>query len=251
MDMNEEKTIISEPIVGYTDQDIQDFGERVRDSLGRDFPSEYTVEPKINGISVELVYKKGALTVAVTRDQGCGGEYITANLKTLLTVPLTLFQLDEDCSIPELLAVRGLVYMEFEAFRTLNLRRIEKVLPPFAGPADAAVDSLRQPNPRITAKRMLNMFCSGIVEYEGLPFETEMESMIMLQKWGLRVNKPHLRLCKTIEKVIPYCRHLEEIRSQFPYQVDGALIKINRPGPKKKLIERVNRSDYAIVFKFK
>jgi DNA ligase (NAD+) len=249
--MNEEKTIISDPIVGHTDQDIRDFDERARDSLGRDFPSEYTVEPKINGVSVELVYKKGTLTVAVTRDQGWGGEYITASLKTLLTVPLTLVQLDEDCSIPELLAVRGLVYMEFEAFRALNLRRIEKALLPFASPADAVADSLRQPNPRITAKRPLNMFCSGIAEYEGLPFQTEIESMAMLQKWGLRVNKPHVRLCKTIEDVIRYCHHLEETRTQFPYKVEGALIQINRLDVKKQLIEREGRPDYIIVFNFK
>ena len=240
-----------DPVNGFTDQDIRDFDERVRDVLGHDYPSDYTVEPKINSVSVELVYKKGALTVAFTRDHAWDGEYITANLKTLLTVPLTLVQLDEDCSIPELLAVRGQAYMEFEAFHALNLHRIEKALPPFASPADAVADSLRQPNPRITAKRTLNMFSSGIAEYEGLPFETEMESMTMLQKWGLRVNKPHMRLCKTIEEVIGYCRQLEENRTQFPYELDGALIKINRLDLKQKLIERESRPDYSIVFRFK
>lgn len=249
--MIERNRSIPDPVNGFTDQDIRDFDERVRGVLGNDNPVEFIAEPRINGLSVELVYKKGTLMLAFTRDHGHGGEYITANLKTLLTVPLTLVQLDEACSIPELLAVGGRVYMEFEAFQALNIRRKEKALFPFANPADAVADSLRQPNPRITAKRTLNMFCAGIADYEGPLFETEMESMIMLQKWGLRVDKPHMRLCPTVEKVIHYCRHLKEIRTQFPFKVDGALIKINRLNQQKKLIDRKGRPGYAIVYNFK
>ena len=240
-----------DPVNGFKDQDIRDFDERVQAVLGNDDPTEYTSEPKINGVSVELVYKNGALTIAFTRDHSQGGEYITANLKTLLTVPLSLDQIDENCSIPALLDVRGMVYMEFEAFQALNLHRMEKALFPFKSPADAVADSIRQPNPRITAKRKLNMFCSGIAKYDGPPFETEMESMIMLQKWGLRVNKPHLRLCPTAEKVIQYCHHLKEIRTQFPFKVDGALIKINRLSQQKKLLYGKRLPGCEIVYNFK
>ena len=236
---------------GCTDQDLLNFDERIKDFLGSDDPVEYLIEPKLNGLAVDLVYKKGGLTIALTRDHGYHGEYITANLKTLLTVPLNLVQLDGDCDIPELLAVRGRVYMESEAFQGLNLRRTEKALPPFADPAEAVIDSLRQPNPRITAKRALNLFCSGIVEYEGPSFETEMESMIMLQKWGLRVNKPHMRLHSTIEKVIQYCRHIEEIRTQFPFKVDGALIRINLLSLQRQLFEKEEHPYGSIVFNFK
>ena len=141
--------------------------------------------------------------------------------------------------------------MELEPLQGLNLRRIEKALPPFEDPAEAVVDSLRQPNPRITAKRPLNMFCSGIVQYEGPPFETEMDSMIMLQKWGLRVDKPHLRLYSKIEEVIQYCHYLEEIRIQFPFKLDGVLIKINHLSLQKKLFEKEGHPGWAIVFNFK
>ena len=235
---------------GCTDQELWGFDERIKGFLGNDYPIEYIVEPKLNGIAVELVYKKGGLTIAFARDHDYGEGYITANLKTLLTVPLTLIQLDEDCSIPELLFVRGRVYMELEAFQDLNLRRMGKALPPFANPAEAVADSLRQSNPRITAKIPLNIFCSGIVEYEGPPFKTEMESMIMLQKWGLRVNRPHLRLYPTIEKVIQYCRHLEANRTQFPFKLDGALIQINRLSLQKKLFENERHPGWAIVYNF-
>ena len=236
---------------GDTDREIRDFDDRIKSLLENDYPIEYIIEPKVNGLTVQLVYKNGGLTIAFTRNHDYSGEYITANLKTLLTVPLSLVQLDEDCSIPERLAVGGRVYMELEPFQGLNLNRIEKALPPFADPAEAVADSLRQPNPRITAKRPLNMFCSRIVQYEGPPFETEMESMIMLQKWGLRVDRPHLRLYSKIEEVIQYCHYLEEIRIQFPFKLDGALIKINHLRLQKKLFEKEGHPRWAIVFNFK
>ena len=249
--MNEGNWSILSPESGYGEQDIRDFDERVRVFLGDEGPIEYIVEPKIDDLAVELVYKKGGLTIASTGRNGHQGDYVTANIKTLLTVPLTLVQLDEDCTIPDLLVVRGDVYMEFGAFQKLNHSRIEKGLHPFANPVDATADSLRQPNPRITAKRTLNMFCSGIGEYTGPSFETRMESMVMLQKWGLRVNKPFIREFPTIDKVIQYCRHLEEIRAQFPFKIDGAVIKLNRLSLQAKLVEGSGSPGWAFAFKFK
>lgn len=249
--MNERNWSILGPESGYEDQDIRDFDEKVRVFLGDEGPIEYIVGPKIDGLGVELVYKKGGLTLASTGRNPIQGNYVTANIKTLLTVPLTLIQLDADCTIPDLLAVRGAVYMEFEAFQTLNQSRIEKGLHPFANPADATADSLRQPNPRITAKRPLNMFCSGIGEYSGPTFETRMESMVMLQKWGLRVNKPFIRECPTIDKVIQYCRQLEEISAQFPFSTDGAVIEVNHLNHQAKLVDGEGSPGWAFALKFK
>ncbi len=239
------------PENGYEDQDIRDFDSRVRVFLGEKGSIEYIVEPKIGGLAVELVYKKGGLSFASAGRNPTRGDYVTANIKTLLTVPLTLIQLDTDCTIPDLLVVRGDVYMELEALQTLNGSRIEKGLHPFANPADATADSLRQPNPRITAKRPLNMFCSGIGDYEGPTCETRMESMVMLQKWGLRVNRPFIKECPTIDKVIQYCRHLEAIKTQFPFLTDGAVIGLNRLSHQAKLDEEEGSPGSAFTLKFK
>jgi DNA ligase (NAD+) len=236
---------------GYEDQDIRDFDWKVRGYLGEKDLIEYIVGPKIDGLAVELVYKKGELSLASTGRNPTWGEYVTSNIKTLLTVPLTLIQLDADCTIPDLLAVRGDVYMEFKDFQSLNHNRIEKGQHPFANPVDATADSLRQPNPRVTAKRPLNMFCSGIGDYVGPTFETRMESMAMLQKWGLRVNRPFIKECHTIDEVIQYCHHLQEIRAQFPYSIDGVLIEPNCLTHLAKLVEEVGGPGSALALKFK
>ena len=249
--MNGENRFINDQESGCKDQDIRDFDEGVKGFLGDEGPFEYMVGPKLAGLTVALIYKKGGLEIASTGSNGPRGKYITANIKTLLTVPLTLVQLDEKCSIPGLLTVEGDVYMEFDALQTLNQRRMERGLPPFEHPVDAVADSLKQPNPRITAKRKLNMFCSGIGAYTGPSYKTQMESMIMLQKWGLRVNRPHIRVCPTIDEVIRYCCHLEERRTRFPFKIDGAAIKLNRLSLQEKLSEGDGGPGWAFALKFK
>lgn len=239
------------PNSGYEDRDILEFEKKVRGCLGGEDPIEYIVSPGIEGIGIELVYKKGELSLAFTVRKGSRVDYITSNVKTLLTVPLTLIQLDKDCTIPNFLAVRGDVYIELEAFKSMNQSRTEKGQHPFASPADATADSLIQPNPRITAKRPLNMFCSGIGEYIGPSFETRMESLVMLQKWGLRVNRPFFKECPTIDEVIGYCHHLQAIRDQFPYKTEGAVIEINRLNYLAKLIEEGGGLEQAFLFNFK
>jgi DNA ligase (NAD+) len=218
--------------------------------LGEEGTIEYIVAPKIDGLAVELIYKKGELSLASKGGNPTRGEYVTSNIKTLLTVPLTLIQLDADCVIPDLITVRGHVYMELKDFQSLNHNRNEKGQHPFANPVDATADSLRQPNPRITARRPLNMFCSGIGDYMGPTYETRMESMDMLQKWSLRVNKPFIKAHPTIEKVIQYCHHLRDIRAQFPYSIDGALIEVNLLTLQARLDEKAGSPGSAIVLKF-
>ena len=249
--MNGENRAIIDRKSGCEDQDIRDFDERVKDCLGDEGPFEYMVEPKLEGLTAVLVYKKGGLEIAYTASNGFRGKYVTANIKTLLTVPLTLILLDENCSIPDLLTVLGVVYMEFNDFLALNQRRMERDLPPFEHPVDAVADSLRQPNPRITVKRALNMFCSGIDAYTGPSYKTQMDSVIMLQKWGLRVNRPLIRVCPTIDKVVRYCRHLEEFRARFPFKIDGAVIKLNRLSLQKKHVEGGGSPGWALTFEFK
>jgi DNA ligase (NAD+) len=217
---------------GFNEIDIKAFNARIKRLLGNGDELSYTVEPKIDGLAVEMVYE------------------ITPNIKTILSVPLTLLQFRKGRPIPELLEVRGEVYMEMEAFEALNRMRLSKNLSTFAGPRSAAADSLGQPDPRITVQRPLNVFCSGIGEFKGPSFETQMELMITLQEWGLRVNRPHMRECHHMEEVIQYCLDLEEKRSRFPYQIDGAVIKVNHLALQARLGEKSQRPRWAMDYKF-
>ncbi len=236
---------------GFDQQDIRDFDARLKRFLGEDLQLEYTVEPKIDGVAVELIYEGGVLTVASTRGDGYVGEDITSNIKTILSVPLTLFPITGDVRIPELLEVRGEVYMEVKAFEDLNEKRLAQGLSVFANPRNAAAGSLRQLDPRITVKRPLDMFCYGIGELRGQSFKTQMELMIALQMLGLRVNRPHIRACHSLKEVIDYCHQLEEKRSQFPYEIDGAVMKVNQLDLQARLGQKSRSPRWAMAYKFR
>jgi DNA ligase (NAD+) len=235
----------------FSDEDIKDFDSRVRRFLGEEGPFHYTVEPKIDGLAVELVYEKGRLVVASTRGDGYTGEDVTGNAKTILAIPLKLKSMSGERLVPDLLEVRGEIYMEIEAFRALNRERAAQDLPPFANPRNAAAGSIRQLDTRITARRPLNMFCYGVGELSGLTFQTYYELMLALQDWGLRVNRPHIRVCDTVEDVILYCHRLEEMRAQFAFEIDGAVIKINRLDLQARLGEKSRSPRWATAFKFR
>ncbi|MBW2344742.1 MAG: NAD-dependent DNA ligase LigA [Deltaproteobacteria bacterium] len=236
---------------GFQDEDIIAFDSRIRRFLGDDSHFDYTVEPKIDGLAVELVYEKGKLTVASTRGDAYVGENVTPNIKTILTIPLTLTRRNRERPIPDLLEVRGEVYMESEAFNRLNRKRAEKNLPVFANPRNAAAGSLRQLDFRVTLKRPLNMFCYGIGRISTPDFSTQHELMMALNEWGLRINIPHIKVCKDINEAIDQCHHLEETRPQFFYEIDGAVIKVNRIDIQKRLGEKTRSPRWALAYKFK
>ena len=233
------------------DSGILDFDARLKRFLGSDDNIEYTVEPKMDGLAVELVYEKGRLSVASTRGDGFLGENITPNIKTIMTVPLGLEQFPEGRPLPDLLEVRGEVYMETEAFEKLNQDRLKKDLSAFANPRNAAAGSIRQLDPRITARRPLNIFCYGIGELQGASLDTHYELMLCLQEWGLRINRPHIRVCPGIREAVDYCHHLEENRDQFPFEIDGAVIKVNSLELQARLGEKSRSPRWALAFKFK
>ncbi len=235
---------------GFGKQDIMDFDARLKRFLKNDAPIEYTVEPKIDGLAVELVYEKGRLAVASTRGDGFVGENVTQNIKTLLSVPLSLSQYAEDVPIPDLLEVRGEVYIEKESFFQMNHERKKNGLSVFANPRNAAAGSLRQLDHKITAKRPLTMFCYGVGSVSDHAFETQYEMMLALQRWGLRVNRPHIRVCQTIEEVIDVCHDFEEKRVQFFYEIDGAVIKVNQLSQQEQLGQKSRSPRWALASKF-
>lgn len=236
---------------GLSERDVREFDARIRRLLKDDAPVTYAVEPKIDGLAVEAVYEKGRIRVASTRGNGYVGENITTNLKTLLDLPISLLELSTGLPAPDLLEVRGEAYMELEHFEELNRSRLQQGLAPFANPRNAAAGSLRQLDHRITAKRKLRMFCYGVGTIQGASFDTHRDMMMAVQAWGFRVNRPYIRLCKDPEEVIAYCRELEERRGEFPYEIDGAVVKVNDLLLQERL-GAVSRSPrWAMAWKFK
>jgi DNA ligase (NAD+) len=152
---------------------------------------------------------------------------VTSSFKTILTVPLTFVPLRKERSVPDYLEIRSDVYMEAEAFARLNQERAKKNLPSFSDPRAAVEDSLLQTDPRVSAKRPLNYFCSGTGKSADLQAATHYELMVSLQELGLRVNRPHIKVCNGVHEVIDHCLRLRAEKGNLPYPVEGALIRIN------------------------
>jgi DNA ligase (NAD+) len=231
----------------FEETEVREFDKRVKKILGSAEEIEYVVEPKLDGLAVELVYEKGQLIVGSTRGDGLNGENITQNLRTIKTVPLKLIR--KEVPPPERLEVRGEVIIRIEGLRALNRRREEKGEPPFANPRNAAAGSVRQLNPKITADRPLEVYLYSLGEVRGWAFKTQWEVLHALPKWGLRTN-PHIRKCSGIDEVFDYYRAMSEKRETLPYEIDGIVIKVNRFDLQASLGEIARSPRWALAFKF-
>ena len=234
----------------FNDFEITEFDARVRRFLAIPDSPPYMVEPKIDGLAVELVYRDGKLTTASTRGDGFVGENVTANVRTILAVPVALSEHPEAGPVPKLLEVRGEVYMEKDAFESLNRARRARGEPVFANPRNAAAGSLRQLDFRVTAKRPLTMFCYGVGIVRGADFSSQMQMMKAIQRWGLRVNAGMMERCESIEAVVDYCRRVERLRHSLPYEIDGVVVKVDDL-PLQARLGQVSRSPrWAVAHKF-
>lgn len=233
-----------------TEEEVLEFDRRIKRflNLPEDQPVEYTVEPKIDGLAVELVYEEGRLVVGSTRGDGYTGEDVTNNLKTIKSIPLKLFS-SNGLPIPRLLEARGEVYMKKEDFKHLNEERLQKGEPPFANPRNAAAGSLRQLDPNITAQRPLDIFFYGLGRIEGYEFKTQWEILTTLPKWGLKIN-PLVRKVSHIQEAIQYHQEIEKIRENLPYEIDGIVIKVNDLSWWEKLGTKARSPRYMLAYKF-
>jgi DNA ligase (NAD+) len=234
----------------FSDSEIIEFDARIRRFLGLSGSPVYMVEPKIDGLAIELVYKNRALTTASTRGDGLVGENVTANVRTILAVPIELTNHPEAAPVPDLLEVRGEIYMEKDEFDSLNRDRSAKGEPPFANPRNAAAGSLRQLDFRVTAKRRLTMFCYGVGTVQGAEFSSQIELMKTLQRWGLRINAGMMERCESVEAVINYCHKLETSRDSLPYEIDGAVIKVDDLKLQGRLGQISRSPRWALAYKF-
>jgi len=229
------------------DEELRAFDRRVRKELGVE-NVEYVAEPKLDGLSVELIYEKGKYSRGGTRGDGIEGEDVTENIRTIRAVPLVLR--GEETAIPELLAVRGEVIMHIKDFEEYNRELIERGEEPMANPRNAAAGSLRRLDPRETAERPLDIFFYEIMHQEGgEEVKTQWEALQTLKKWGLKVNQ-HIRLCKNVEEAIDYHREMQEKRDSLDYEIDGVVIKVNRLDYQEKLGIKTRSPRWAIAYKF-
>lgn len=241
----------------FSYDEVKEFDQRIKrllikaSAIGKSDSLEYTVEPKIDGLAVEIVYRGGLLVSAATRGDGYVGENITANAKTILAVPLRLERRPGSSAIPDLLEVRGEIYMEKEAFDILNKSRILKGESAFANPRNAAAGSVRQLDPKITARRSLSMFCYGVGSFNEADCSTHYELMLRLQGWGLRINRPLIKVCRNLEEILFRLGEIERDREGLPYEIDGAVIKVNRLDLQGLLGEKARTPRWALAYKFK
>ena len=259
----------------FSDTDLRDFDRRVRTLLGLDAlthdqglgshdqnlgshgqgPGDdlrYVAELKIDGLSVALHYRRGVFVQGATRGDGERGEDVTANLRTVRSIPLVLHPPGDRI---EELEVRGEVYMPVRAFQKLNQEREERGEPTFANPRNAAAGSVRQLDPRITASRALDTFIYEIrrfVPATGTPLPapvSQWEALELLSKLGFKVN-PHRRLCQNLDEAIDYCRHWQAHRHQLDYEIDGAVLKVDSLEQQRQLGATAHHPRGAIAFKF-
>ncbi len=233
----------------YESEGIAAFDRFCREELGIDLV-EYTAELKFDGLAVELIYHDHRLALASTRGDGITGEDVTLNLRTLADIPLVLLT-PEDDPPPDRLIVRGEVYMEIEDFERMNRMRSKNHESLFANPRNAAAGSVRQLDPKITATRPLRMYVYGVVGVEGREFQTQLEVLQTLQKWGLRVNLEHTQLCRGLEELLAYHRRMDEMRDALPFEIDGVVFKVNSLEYQGRLGMRTRDPRWAIAYKFK
>ena len=231
-----------------SDDELKAFDERLKKKLNSAEEIEYVIEPKIDGLAVELIYENGKFINGSTRGDGNTGEDITSNLKTIKGIPLILR--DDIISLPDLMEVRGEVFIRKEDFELLNSKRSQSNKQPFANARNAAAGSLRQLDPKITAKRSLSIYCYQAGVVDGINLNTHSEFLERLKDWGLPVN-PEVKIVKGIEKAIQFHKKLETIRNEFPYEIDGSVIKVNSLSIRNKLGVRSRSPRWAIAGKFK
>ena len=207
---------------------------------------EYTVEPKYDGLAMELVYKNGLLATASTRGDGFVGEDVTTNVRTIKAIPI---RIEGVSPVPEEIDIRGEVYMDIKEFEKLNKSREMSEDALFANPRNAAAGSVRQLDSSITAKRNLHMACYGLGAAKGIEFKSQADFIDWLKKAHFptpaRFYHGH-----GIEKVIEVIKKIEEERPNLPFETDGAVIKVNDFELQKKLGYKTREPRWAIAFKF-
>jgi len=224
----------------FNETDLRDFDRRIRQAIGDDF--SYVCELKIDGLAVSLRYVDGVFETGATRGDGETGEDITANLKTIRSIPLRL-------NTPASIEVRGEAFMPKKSFLALNAAKEENGEEPFANPRNAAAGSLRQLDPRIAASRNLDIFLYAIGDAGQTGIESHSGGLDLLDELGFKTNKER-RKCVSIEEVLQYVEEWQEKRPHLPYEIDGIVIKVDGLSDQEKLGTTAKSPRWAVAYKF-
>lgn len=226
----------------FNEEDLVNFEKRIKRIIG-DIEIDYTVEPKFDGLSITIIYENGELKYGATRGNGIEGEDVTQNLLTIKTIPIYIE------NPPPLLEVRGEVVMFKKDFEELNLEREKRGEPLFANPRNAAAGSVRQLDPKITKERKLHFFAYYIARVVGIDFKTQDEILNYLKDKKF-ITPPDYEVCKGIEKVIEKCIWYERKKDEYPFDMDGTVIKVNRLDLHEILGSTTHAPRWAIAYKF-
>lgn len=229
------------------EKELIEFYQRVRKGLGHDDVA-VTIEPKIDGVAVSLVYRNGKLDYAATRGDGSTGDDITHNVRTIRSIPMELVGAKAS-SIPPLLEVRGEIFMPNEAFAAMNTERDEAGLPTFANPRNATAGTLKQLDPKIVAKRPLAFLAHGIGAYEGPALETEHDFHSLLDALGIPRNQPVID-AHDLESTLEAVGQINTLRHELDYGTDGAVVKVLKRSEREKLGFTSRAPRWAAAYKF-
>ena len=230
----------------YSIEELYDFDRRVKELLDLSMSEkvEYVCELKIDGLSISLIYENGYLIRAVTRGDGIQGDEVTANVKTIRSIPLKL----KGHYLPNI-EVRGEIFMPIKVFEKLNQEREEIGDEPFANPRNAASGTMKLQDSSEVAKRKLDAFLYYLIA-DNLPYQTHWECLKHLKEWGFKVNE-NAELCKGIEEVKRFIDKWEEKRWELPYETDGVVVKVNDLQYQKTLGNTAKSPRWAVAFKYK
>ena len=226
----------------YSTEELLTFIERIEREQGQ---TEFVCELKFDGTAISLTYEQGRLARAVTRGDGTMGDDVTANVKTIRSIPLTL----SGSGYPELFEIRGEIFMPYSSFERLNLEREAAGESLFANPRNAAAGTLKQQQSAVVAKRGLDCTLYQMAG-DNLPFKSHLENLNAARSWGFKVSE-HMQLCHSAKEVIDYITYWDEARKSLPYPTDGVVIKVNDFAVRRQLGFTAKSPRWAVAYKFK
>jgi DNA ligase (NAD+) len=229
----------------FSYDELRDFDGRLKRYLKSDEDIQYTVEPKYDGLAVELSYSRGVLSSASTRGDGITGEDVTINVKTIRSIPLVIAGKDTP---PDAIDIRGEIYINIRDFEQLNREREDEGEAPFANPRNAAAGSIRQLDSSITASRNLHMACYGTGAISGISFRTHMAFIEWLKEHHFPA--PEVTTADTMDDVIAIIEELGQNRETLPFEIDGAVVKVNNTDLQDSLGVKTREPRWAIAYKF-
>jgi len=229
----------------YSEDELREFEERIFRMVGEQ-EIVYTAELKIDGLSMALQYEGGRLARAVTRGDGVRGDDVTANARAIRAIPLML---QEGSGAPPALEVRGEVYLPRSRFEAINKERVEAEEEPFANPRNAAAGTMKNLDPRVVARRGLEIYLYSLTNARDHGLRGQWEALESLRSWGLRTN-PTSRRCRGLDEVLAYCREWADRRESLEYEIDGVVVKVDDYALQEELGFTSKFPRWAIAFKY-